>query len=66
MLEPLYNLNLEINDEVIDLASTADTKVQDLPKRCPEKNARYHLFNFPHTHEGDYIESLGWLIYLTP
>jgi len=50
-------LKIQIDEEVIELASTADTNVQDLPSRIPESNARYHLFNFPHTHEGDYIES---------
>ncbi|ODM92108.1 Twinfilin-1 [Orchesella cincta] len=54
-------LKIEIDEEVIELASTADTNVQDLPKRVPGSHARYHLFNFPHTHEGDYVESLVFI-----
>lgn len=57
---------LEIEDEVIELASTEDTHVQDLPSRISDTNAGYHLFNFPHSHEGDYLESLGGCRYFLP
>ncbi|XP_021957247.1 twinfilin [Folsomia candida] len=50
-------LKIELDQEVIELASTADTDVNTLRKRVPESSARYHLFWFPHTHEGDYLES---------
>jgi len=50
-------LKIEIDDELIELASTADTDVHSLSQRVPESNARYHVFNFPHSHEGDYLES---------
>ena len=45
--------------EVIDLSSTSDTDADSLSKRIPESNARYHVFNFPHSHEGDYLESIS-------
>lgn len=56
----------DIENETIELASTADTDIASLSKRVPESNARYHLFNFPHTYEGDYLESLGMMFGLTP
>jgi twinfilin-like protein len=50
-------LKIDIEKEVIELASTSDTNAQTLCKRVPDSTARYHIFNFPHTHEGDYLES---------
>jgi len=52
-------LFLDIEKEVIDLVSTTDTDADSLRKRIPETSARYHVFNFSHTHEGDYMESFS-------
>ncbi|XP_030072065.1 twinfilin-1 isoform X2 [Microcaecilia unicolor] len=54
-------LQIDIKNERIVLASTADTEVKDLPKRIPEDAARYHFFLYKHSHEGDYLESIVFL-----
>lgn len=41
------------------LGITDATEVKDLPKRIPKDAARYHFFRFKHSHEGDYLESIG-------
>ena len=33
--------------------------VEDLPSAVPSDAARYHVFRFKHSHEGDYLESNG-------
>ena len=37
-------------------------KVGNLSSQVPTDHARYHLFLFKHTHEGDYTESIGKII----
>jgi len=50
-------LKIDIEKEFIELASTTDTDTDSLRKRIPETSARYHVFNFRHSHEGDFLES---------
>uniref|UniRef100_A0A8C4QV28 Twinfilin actin-binding protein 1a n=1 Tax=Eptatretus burgeri TaxID=7764 RepID=A0A8C4QV28_EPTBU len=50
-------LLVDTEKEIIRLVSTAPTDLDDLPKRVPTNTARYHLFLYKHTHEGDYTES---------
>jgi len=51
-------LKIDIDKEVIDVTiQSGDTGVDNLKNRIPDSSARYHLFWFPHTHEGDYLES---------
>ncbi|XP_068168949.1 twinfilin-1a [Antennarius striatus] len=52
-------IQLEINadQELIQVSSTAPTEVMDLPRRIPDDKARYHLFLYKHSHEGDSLES---------
>lgn len=38
---------------------TSPTEITDLPKRIPQDSARYHFFLYKHSHEGDYLESVG-------
>lgn len=45
--------------EEVNLESTAATSIKNLPERVPSDHGRYHLFRFPHTHEGDFLESTG-------
>lgn len=45
--------------ETIDLVHTKHTDIQDLPARIPKDTARYHFFLYKHSHEGDYLESIG-------
>lgn len=48
-----------MKNETIILANTLHTELKDLPKRIPKDAARYHFFLYKHTHEGDYLESIG-------
>lgn len=41
------------------MANTINTELKDLPKRIPKDAARYHFFLYKHSHEGDYLESIG-------
>jgi twinfilin-like protein len=54
-------LKLDIENELLELASTSDTDVHTLQKRVPENTARYHLFMYPHGHEGDFLESFVFI-----
>ena len=45
----------EIHLETTETGVTAD----DLPRLVPDGYPRYHFFIFKHTHEGDYLESVG-------
>ena len=48
-----------MDEEKIHLVTTGDISINKLASKVPEDSARYHLFNFKHTHEGDYMESVG-------
>ena len=50
---------LDLERETIDLVHTSPTEIADLPKRVPQDSARYHFFLYKHSHEGDYLESVG-------
>ncbi|NWW52919.1 TWF2 protein, partial [Pedionomus torquatus] len=52
-------LKLDLERETIDLVHTSPTEIADLPKRIPQDSARYHFFLYKHSHEGDYLESVG-------
>lgn len=49
---------LDIEDEIIHLVSAENVNVAKLPLKVPSDHARYHLYRFKHTHEGDYTESI--------
>lgn len=50
---------LDIDEERIHLETAENTSLEKLPSKVPENSARYHLYKFKHTHEGDYTESIG-------
>ncbi|XP_062850781.1 twinfilin-1b [Trichomycterus rosablanca] len=50
-------LEIDFQKESIKLSSAALTEIRDLPKQIPKDAARYHLFLYKHSHEGDYLES---------
>lgn len=52
---------LDLGEEIIGLVSAENIKVGKLPEKVPENSARYHLYRFKHTHEGDYTESLVFI-----
>lgn len=56
---PSVHQKLDLERETIDLVHTSPTEIADLPKRIPQDSARYHFFLYKHSHEGDYLESVG-------
>lgn len=45
--------------EVVNLESIEKISVHTLGNQVPDDHGRYHLFRFPHSHEGDFLESIG-------
>ncbi|XP_025835468.1 twinfilin-like, partial [Agrilus planipennis] len=52
---------IDIENEKINLATAENVPIEKLPSKVPEKSARYHLYRFMHTHEGDYMESIVFI-----
>ncbi|EGD81737.1 hypothetical protein PTSG_02449 [Salpingoeca rosetta] len=50
-------LRLDLDAEQIKLAKADKSSIDDIAAQVPEDAARYHLFNFKHSHEGDNMES---------
>lgn len=50
---------LDIEKEEIHLSDKLNITVKDLSAHVPSDEARYHLFVFSHTHEGDHLETIG-------
>ncbi|GFO40504.1 twinfilin-2, partial [Plakobranchus ocellatus] len=51
-------LCLDLNKEVVNAAATDTFKVNHLIFHIPTDGARYHLYNYSHTHEGDSKDSV--------
>ena len=49
----------DLEEEKICLAKAAVISLTELPSHVPSDQARYHLYIFKHTHEGDHMESIG-------
>lgn len=60
-LHDYVQLRIDLDEEKIHLVSSGDVSVDKLPSKIPADSARYHLFNFKHTHEGDYLESIVFI-----
>ncbi|XP_059179523.1 twinfilin-2-A-like isoform X2 [Physella acuta] len=54
-------LCLNLEKELIEVAETDNIRVSQLISHVPTESARYHLFNFSHTHEGDSMESVVFI-----
>lgn len=54
-------LSLDIAAETINLEMADNTDIKSLASRVPDESARYHLFTYKHTHEGDYTESIVFI-----
>lgn len=52
---------IDLTEERIHVSHAGVVKLEDLPKQVPEDHARYHLYLFRHTHEGDYQESFVFI-----
>lgn len=48
-----------MEEERIHLVCADKLNIEKLPSKIPDNAGRYHLFNFKHTHEGDYMENIG-------
>ena len=53
------NQQLDLAKEIVDVSATDTFKVNHLISHIPTEGARYHLYNFSHTHEGDATDSVG-------
>ena len=52
---------VDLSGERVILASAGQCSQAELGGRVPTDQARYHLFRFSHTHEGDSLQSNGEL-----
>ena len=59
----LFAQSLDLARETVNLAKTGSVEVSDLAAQVPTDAARYHLFWYRHTHEGDFTESAGAVSY---
>lgn len=54
-----YLQSLDLSKEIINFEEAENVNVGDLQAHVPTDHGRYHLYNFKHTHEGDYMENIG-------
>lgn len=52
---------IELKEEKIHLVKAINVSIEKLPKEIPDNEARYHIYLFKHTHEGDYLESFVFI-----
>lgn len=50
--------SIDLQAERIELVKAAVVELNGLQREVPPDHARYHLYVFKHTHEGDYAESV--------
>ena len=51
--------SVDTDKEEVILMTSGGCTTEELADKVPEESARYHLFRFKHTHQGDYRESGG-------
>ena len=49
----------DVEEEIIVLKLQGCCSISELGSKVPADSARYHLFRFKHTYEGDSFESNG-------
>ncbi|XP_014672687.1 PREDICTED: twinfilin-1-like isoform X2 [Priapulus caudatus] len=54
-------LSIDLQRETINLEKAANVPQPEFGREVPEDHARYHLLNFRHTHEGDFLDSIVFL-----
>jgi twinfilin-like protein len=54
-------MSIDTKKEIINLEekSKCPRGIVDLAKKVPSDQPRYHLYVFPHAHEGDHLKSIG-------
>ena len=56
-------LSIDVKKETVNLESKASSlQVSMLPKKVPTDQPRYHVYLFKHSHQGNYLESIGELV----
>nr|CAG4638618.1 EOG090X0A90 [Cyclestheria hislopi] len=53
--------SIDLEKELINLEVATCITVHELAAKVPDDHGRYHLFRFPHTHEGDFLESIVFI-----
>jgi len=48
---------IDLDHEIVYCSGHGNCDTAELPSKVPSDQARYHLFRFKHTHEGDFLES---------
>lgn len=64
MIRGSYNyvqFKIDLEEEKIHLVCAENINLDKLPSKVPSETARYHLYRFNHTHEGDYMESIVFI-----
>lgn len=54
-------LSIDTEKEEINLETRDNVTVQSLSSKVPRDRPRYHLFFFPHVHEGDQLQSIVFI-----
>ena len=54
-----FTQSIDVDKEVINLEKSCELETSQLAGEVPSDKPRYHFFVFKHTHEGDYLESIG-------
>ncbi|XP_011499119.1 PREDICTED: twinfilin isoform X1 [Ceratosolen solmsi marchali] len=54
-------LKIDLEEEKIYLVMACEVSLDKLPTKVPSDSARYHLYNFKHTHEGDFMECIVFI-----
>ncbi|XP_064483394.1 twinfilin-1-like [Ornithodoros turicata] len=54
-------LSIDTEKEEINLESRDNISVNSLRHKIPKNSPRYHLFLFPHSHEGDHLKSIVFI-----
>ncbi|GFR72708.1 twinfilin-2 [Elysia marginata] len=54
-------LQLDLDKEIVNVSATDTFKINHLISHVPTDGARYHLYNFSHTHEGDAMDSVVFI-----
>lgn len=52
---------IELKEEKIHLVKAINVDIAKLSKEIPDDEARYHIYLFKHTHEGDFLESFVFI-----
>ncbi|XP_073951119.1 twinfilin actin binding protein [Choristoneura fumiferana] len=52
---------IDLEEEKIHLSKAANISLVNLPEQVPSDQARYHLFVFKHSHEGDHMASIVFI-----